>query len=251
MVGIMRIAGYMRVSTAGQIGEGHYGLDVQEETIRTYAEQNGHDLVYLFSDQGVSGAKLDRPGLQDLLDHADEFTAVVVAKTDRVARDLMAQLWIEKELLKRDVELISIAEPVRGRDPSNVLFRQILGAFAEFERNMITDRLSSGRRKKAKGGGYAGGNVPLGYRRVRQSKKMAVDPSKTATVRRCFELRDEGRTMADIASQLNTEGHTTARDKQFTPMQVKRILDNRDVYRGNYRYGGIESKGEHRPILAT
>jgi hypothetical protein len=80
---------------------------------------------------------------------------------------------------------------------------------------------------------------------------MTVDPAKIATVRRCFELRDEGRTMADVASQLNTEGHTTAQGKQFTPMQVKRILDNRDVYRGNYRYGGIESKGEHRPILAT
>jgi len=79
----------------------------------------------------VSGATLDRAGLQAMLTDAARggFQAVVVAKMDRLARDLMAQLWIEKEfqlwiekeLMKAGVEIVSVAEPFRGQDPANVL----------------------------------------------------------------------------------------------------------------------------------
>ena len=148
-----KAAGYLRVSGEGQIGEDKYGLAAQREAVETYAKAQGYEVAEWYVDEAISGATLDRPELTRLLNDAGgKFAFVIVAKMDRIARDLMAQLWIEKELLRGDVELISVAEPFRGQDPANVLFRQIIGAFAQFERARIAERMAGGRKQKARGG---------------------------------------------------------------------------------------------------
>lgn len=248
----MKAAAYIRVSTEAQADEDRFGLEAQKDTIETFAAREGIEITDWFIDPGVSGATLDRPGLQELLSaEAEAFDVVLMAKMDRVARDLMAQLWIEKELLRRGWELVSASEPFRGQDPANVLFRQIIGAFAQFEKARITERMSGGRRQKALRGGYAGGAPPMGYRAQRGSKVLRTDPKKAATVRRVFALRDAHRawTLAQIAEALNREGHTTTQGKRFQPTQVKRILDNRPLYEGRYTYLDIEAGGRHEAIL--
>lgn len=250
----MKAAAYVRVSTQDQAGEDRYGLAAQREAIENHARLNGIEIVCWYSDDGISGATLERPALRRLLSAAPEgkFSAVVVAKLDRVARDLMAQLYIEKELLKHDIEVLSAAEPFRGQDPANVLFRQIIGAFAQFEKARIAERLAGGRMEKARAGGYAGGCAPVGYQAERGAKRLEVDPEKAGTVRRVFDLRDENPTwsLSQIAAQLNQEGHTTARGTAFHKMQVKRILDRRALYEGRYVYAGVEAaNGQHTPIL--
>ena len=249
----MKAAAYIRVSTDGQVGEERFGLEAQRSDVQAFADAHGIEVVEWFEDAGVSGATLDRPGLGALLaaTAAGGFGAVLVAKMDRVARDLMAALWIEKELLKAGAEIVSVSEPFRGADPANVLFRQIIGAFAQFEKSRITERMSGGRKQKATRGGYAGGGVPMGYAAERGSKALTVDDDAARTVRRVFELRENApaASLREIAEALNTEGFTTTTGRPFSKVQVKRVLDRADFYRGAYQYAGIEAPGKHAAIL--
>jgi len=247
-----KAAGYLRVSTEGQIGEDRFGLEAQREAVEAYAKAEGYEVAEWYVDEAVSGATLDRPELTRLLNDAGgKFAFVLVAKMDRLARDLMAQLWIEKELLRGNVELISVAEPFRGQDPANVLFRQVIGAFAQFERARIAERMAGGRKQKARGGGYAGGGAPIGYTAEKGAKVLALDAEKAETVRRVFELADAnpGASLEALAGMLNAEGHTTAQGAIWRKMQVKRVLDRREFYAGTYTYAGIEAEGRHDAII--
>lgn len=248
-----RAVGYMRVSTEGQVGEDRLGFAAQREAIAQYAQAQGFEVVAWYSDEGLSGATLERPMLQALLDQAQGslFQAVIVAKMDRIARDLMAQLWIEKELLKRNVELVSAGEPFRGQDPANVLFRQVIGAFAQFETARIAERMTSGRRQKAALGGYAGGGAPTGYRVRRGGKTLELDPAGVELVTRTFALRElhADWTLQEIANRLNEEAFSGPRGGRMFPMQVKRILDRRAFYGGLYEYSGVQALGQHAAIL--
>jgi DNA invertase Pin-like site-specific DNA recombinase len=87
------------------------------------------EIVAWYGDEGVSGATLDRPEGQRMLTDAKRqtFQAVLVAKMDRIACDLRAQLESEKEQLMHEVEFVRAAGPFRGQDPSSVLGRQIIG----------------------------------------------------------------------------------------------------------------------------
>ena len=250
---MIKAAAYLRVSTEGQVGEDKFGLADQRSTIEAYACSQDFEIVAWYSDEGISGATLEREGLQALLRGAaaDEFNAVLVAKMDRIARDLMAQLWIEKELMRCNVELISAAEPFRGQDPANVLFRQIIGAFAQFEKARIAERLRGGRKQKAKTGGYSGGAAAIGYKNEKGSKFLDLDNEKAETVKRVFEIKEQypNWSLQTIADQLNAEGHTTAKGTNFKKMQVKRTLDRREFYAGNYSYAGIKANGQHKAII--
>jgi site-specific DNA recombinase len=149
---------------------------------------------------------------------------------------------------KSRAELISVSEPYIWNDPTQRLLLNIIMSFAEFEKSLITSRLSSGRKTKARQGGYAGGKEPIGYNECRGSKALIVDEDKVVMVRRVFELRDTmpNSSLRKIANTLNSEGHTTKEGRQFYPMQVKTILDRRAIYEGCYRYLGIESEGQHQ-----
>lgn len=246
-------SGYIRVSTENQIGEDRFGIAAQKEAIETFCAASGMEIDKWYYDEGVSGATMDRPGLQELLADASngQVKALIVAKMDRIARDLMAQLWIEKELLKHEVEIISAGEPFRGQDPANVLFRQIIGAFAQFEKSRISERMSGGRRQKAKKGGYAGGRAAFGYKAKKGSKRLELDPDKAYTVKRVFEIKSNtsGISLREIAEILNEEGHTTAMGNHFTALQVKRILERKPLYEGKYVYSGITALGQHEAII--
>lgn len=249
----MRTAGYLRVSTENQAEEDRFGLPDQRTAVEAFARNQRLELVDWYVDDGVSGSTLERPQLQRLLNDARKsaFEMVLVAKMDRLARDLMTQLWIEKELLRFDVELVSVGEPFRGQDPANVLFRQIIGAFAQFEKARITERMSGGRKQKARCGGYAGGGAPYGYVARRGWGRLVPEWKRSETVKRLFALRRAHPrwSLQILAEALNAEGHTTTQGKRFCRMQVKRILDRRAFYRGVYRYAGIEAPGKHQAIL--
>ncbi len=246
----MKSAAYLRVSTENQTAEDRYGMDAQRHAINEYCRAKGIEIIAWYEDPGISGSTLDRPGLQQLLSDAGqgEFKQVIVAKMDRVARDLYTSLFIEKQLLIHDVPIISISEPVSGNDPMQTAFRQMMGVFAELEKSMITARLSGGRKQKARAGGYAGGGVSLGYKVKRDQKVIELDPAKIDTVKRIFELK-EGRTLQQIADRLNEEGHRTAQGSEFRPTQVMRILKKESFYQGKYNYSGIEADGQHKSII--
>jgi DNA invertase Pin-like site-specific DNA recombinase len=249
----MRAAAYLRVSTDGQVGEDKYGLAAQRQAVSEYAEANGIEIVQWYSDEGFSGAVLDRPALQSLLSDATHFHfyTVLVARTDRIARDLFIQLWVEKELSKHNVQIFSVGEPFHGSDPMTVAFRQMAGVFAELEKHRIRERMSAGRKQKARGGGYAGGGAPLGYYTERGGRALRLDEEKVETVRRIFELHHEHPEwkLDYVAAALNSEGHTTANGKAFTRVQVWRVLKREEFYKGKYFYSGVSAQGKHTPIL--
>ena len=247
-------AAYIRVSTSNQLGEDKYGLDAQRDAITAYAERNGITIVEWYADEGISGGTLDRPALQQMLKNASDgwFQQVLVAKTDRIARDLYISLFVEKELKVSGVELISVTEPLSGDDPLTSAFRQMTGVFAELEKNMITWRLSGGRKAKAKTGGYAGGGAAIGYKAERGSKVLHLDKAKAGTVRKVFELRQKypDWTLQRIADNMNENGYSTAQGTEFKRMTVKRILDREALYSGKYVYAGIEAEeGKQTAIL--
>jgi site-specific DNA recombinase len=251
----MNAIGYIRVSTEGQNGGDSFGLETQRDAIIKYCGANGLDLANIFEDPAFSGSlpPLERPGLHALLDalKAEDITQVIVTRLDRLARDTMLSLWLMKEIKKLGAELVSIAEPGRWEDPNQKLLLTMVAAFAEFEKSLITSRLSSGRKTKARQGGYSGGKAPIGYKAERGHKALILDEEKASTVKRVFELRDTkpDASLQKIADILNVEGLTTKEGKPFHPMQVKRILDRQAFYEGTYRYSGVEVDGQHQAIL--
>ncbi len=211
--------------------------------------------VQINEDPAFSGSlpPLERPGLHALLEALKEgdIQQVVVTRLDRLARDTMLSLWLLKEIKKLGAELVSIGEPGRWEDPTQKLLLTMVAAFTEFEKSLIASRLSSGRKTKARQGGYAGGKAPIGYKAERGGKALTLDEEKASTVRRVFELRaaKPDASLKKIADMLNVEGFTTKEDKAFHPMQVKRILDRKTFYEGTYRYSGVEVNGQHKTIL--
>ena len=251
----MRAVGYVRVSTENQNGADSFGLETQRDTIIKYCTANDLELAQIYEDPAFSGSlpPLERPGLHALLESlkAGYIQQVVVTRLDRLARDTMLSLWLMKEIKKLGAELVSIAEPGRWEDPTQKLLLTMVAAFAEFEKSLIASRLSSGRKTKARQGGYAGGKAPIGYKAERGGKALTLDEEKASTVRRVFELRDTkpDASLKKIADMLNAEGYTTKEGKSFHPMQVKRILDRHALYEGNYKYSGIETTGKHPRII--
>lgn len=247
----MNVIGYIRVSTDGQLGEDKFGLEAQKEQIIAYCAKNGMNIIDWYSDEGESGAKY-RPGFDKIV--YGEVTnppceAVVVAKSDRVARDINVYFYYQGALLRKNIQLISITEDFGQFG----VFANMLKAFtltvAEMERENIMKRTSGGRVIKAAKGGYSGGQPPMGYRV--QDGKLVINPEEADVVRFIFKQKFAGHTMLSTVDALNEAGFTTRRGKKFVISTVQSIWNNERTYRGEYRYGkdGEWVKGEHEPIL--
>lgn len=249
----MKVAAYLRVSTDGQIGEDKFGLDVQLTTIQKYCAEHGHTLTTIFRDEGESGAKT-RPGFDAIvydttLPDQLPYEAIVVAKSDRVARDINIYFYYKMLLRKRNLQLISIAEDFGQFG----IFASMLEAFtlcvAEMERENINKRTSGGRALKASRGGFSGGRAPMGY--MIKDKQLVINPDEAKVVRRIFYEHDRnGCKLEDIANILNREGYRSRSTKPFSISTVHSILQNRRTYEGFYHYSGSDwVKGQHEAIL--
>ena len=247
----MNVIAYIRVSTDNQCGEDRFGLDVQRSAINEYCAKNDMTVIKWVADEGESGAK-ERPGFDEIV-YGDvtnpPFEAVVVAKSDRVARDINIYYYYKMMLRKKDIQLISVTEDFGQFG----VFANMLEAFtlcvAEMERENITRRTAGGRKIKAASGGYSGGKAPMGY--CVQNGELIINEEEAKIVRRVFELRDSGTVLLKIVDILNQEGYRTRNGSQFVLSTVQSILNNRKTYEGYYHYGkdGEWVKGRHEPIL--
>lgn len=245
------VIAYIRVSTDGQCGEDKFGLDVQREQITEYCARNDMNILKWFMDEGESGAK-ERPGFDEIV-YGDvsnpPYEAVIVAKSDRVARDINIYYYYKMLLIKKDVKLISIAEDFGQFG----VFANMLEAFtlcvAEMERENITKRTSSGRKVKASKGGYSGGRPPYGYSPL--NGKLVIVPEEAEVVRYIIGAKDSGVTYQAICDHLNAEGKTNRSGSKFSISTVQVIVENKPLYQGMYRYGKDAEwvEGEHEPIL--
>src|SRR3954467_5512134 len=166
----MRAAIYARVSTERQ--ERQQTIDSQLAALRAWAEAQGHSLVekHVFRDEGYSGSRLDRPGLDGLRDAVRDAAIDVVAvlSPDRLARKYAYQVLLLEEFRRAGCEVAFLQRPISD-DPNDQLLLQIQGAIAEYERAVMGERFRRGKLQKAREGHYQCGRAPYGYRYVPRS----------------------------------------------------------------------------------
>lgn len=228
--GPLRLVGYLRVSTEGQVTDG-FGLEVQEEAVRLWISNHGHQLVAICKDEARSGKKdlTERLGLAEALVHlsAKRADGIVVFKLDRLARDLVLQEQLLREIWQTGGEVFSTAGGegnIRNDpdDPSRKLIRQVLGAVSEYERDMIVLRLQRGRALKGAKGGYAFGSPHFGV--LAEDGALRQAPAEQAVVDRILQLHSTGASLREIAAALEHEGRSAKRGDRWYPMTVRRVI---------------------------
>ncbi|MDP4093571.1 MAG: recombinase family protein [Bacillota bacterium] len=257
-----KVVGYIRVSTQGQVKDG-YSLQYQVEEIKIYCRNNNLELLKIYKDKGISGAKVDeddltieREGLQEMLADLqnENVEYVVVLNTSRLWRSDLVKVLIQRELKKHDVDVNSIEQPnysIYNHDPNDFLVNGMLELLDQYQRLEIALKLSRGRKKKAQNGGYAGGRCAFGYLAQKSQKKLQVNEEQAEVVRFIFAVKNEHPTysLSKIADRANIKGYRTSQDKLFTKVQIQRILKREDFYKGIYKYGQIQAVGEHTAIM--
>ena len=249
-----KVIGYVRVSTEEQTRG--YGLDIQREKIETYCTLYNLGKVEILEDD-TTGKTLNRPGLQKVLEEtrSGNVAKVVVFKADRLTRKLRDLLAIiEDEFELHNVAFISVSEQFDTSTPTGKAFLQMLGTFAELERNTIVYRTTSGRIEKARQGGLACGSTPLGYANIGGDlQKIAAE---VEIVKAIFAMRADGLSYLAIAKILNEDGIATKRGGKWYAATIKYILNNPkyqgvNIYCFDIKEFGINERTHHtNPSLA-
>ena len=247
------VVAYCRVSTDGQAQDDKFGIESQKEIIMNYCKAHDMQISEWYVDEGESGVKESRPALDELLFGEVKnppVKAVIVAKSDRMARDIKLYFYYMMLLEKKDIHLISATEEVVNDDTGlGNVYRSLMMFVAEQERKNITRRTSGGRKVKAASGGYSGGRPPMGYKV--DNGRLVIDEEEAKVVRYIFERKHSGKTMISTVDALNENGFKSRSGKKFVISTVQSIWNNEKVYRGWYRYGkdGEWVKGQQEPIL--
>jgi DNA invertase Pin-like site-specific DNA recombinase len=178
---------YMRVSTKGH-GQ---NTDTQAVALREYAERRGFDVVE-YRDEGVSGIKDRRPALDRLMKdaRARKLDAVAVTRYDRFGRSLQHLVTALNEFNGLGVDFISVGDSIDTSTPAGKMIFGVLGAFAEFERNIIRER------------------VTMGLSRARKEGKTLGRPKVIVDRERVKELHKAGKSIRTIAAELNLNRQT-------------------------------------------
>ena len=257
----MEVALYARVSTSQQQHEGT--IESQRRSLQHHIQHHGWSLLpeHEYIDDGISGARLDRPALDRLRDatRCGEFDAVVILSPDRLARNYAHQWLLIEEFEKMHTPLIFLQNPF-GDSPQGKLLTQMQGMIAEYERAQIAERTRRGRLEKARHGAFMPwAYTCYGYRylpkRYGCAPQVMIDPVEAAVVRDIYRaLVEEQLSCRQITKRLNAAKTPTPTGKNvvWQPATVRNILTNR-VYTGQARYNYRQpvlpqsrKKGKHR-----
>jgi DNA invertase Pin-like site-specific DNA recombinase len=205
-----RAVAYLRVSTDGQTESG-LGLAAQQSAIAAAAARHGLTVTETFIDAGVSGALelKDRPGLFAAVEALKRGDTLIIAKRDRLGRDVVAVAMIERLIERKGCRVLSAAgEGTEANDPSAILQRRILDAFAEYERLIIGARTKAALKAKRQRGERAG-NVPYGFTLADDGRTLIEQPAERQTLDTIRQLRASGASLRAVAETLNARGSTT------------------------------------------
>lgn len=227
----MKVVAYVRVSTAGQVSDG-YGLSIQEKAVRAWAKANGHRIVRLVREEGVSGAKeaVDRPGLSEALTLIQDGTAegLLIPRLDRLARSVTVQEATLAFVWRHGGKVFAadsgdIAED--QDDPYRIAMREMAGVFAGLERRIIVKRLKDGRAAKESAGRKAVGAYAYGTHGVGEGRERDAgsNPAEAAAHARILDLRRASKSYREICEALDSEGFHPRRAERWQPMVVRAI----------------------------
>jgi site-specific DNA recombinase len=234
-----RTALYARVSSPRQAQT--QTIEQQLERLHAELEQRGLTVApeHIFRDDALSGAKLNRPGLERLRDQITlhEIDLVLITAPDRLARKYVHQVLLIEEFEKRGCRVEFVERPM-SNDPHDQLLLQIRGAVAEYERSLISERMRRGRLAKLKAGVLLPWTrAPYGYRvdpmRPRNPAGVRLEPNEAAIVQQIFTwYLEEGTTLLMVFERLRTAQIPSPKGwSVWVPSSIRRILKN-EVYIG-------------------
>ena len=248
----LRCAVYTRKSSEEGLDMEFNSLDAQREACEAFiASQRAEGWVLVrdrYDDGGISGGTLERPALKRLVADIQEglVDVVVVYKIDRLSRSLIDFTKLVEVFDANDVTFVSVTQSFNTTTSMGRLTLNILLSFAQFEREVIGERIRDKVAASRKRGMWMGGYVPLGYD-VRE-RKLVVNDAEAALVRRIFKGFVETESCTKLVQILRAEGATTKRGRPLTKSDVYRILSNR-VYLGEAVHKGTAYPGEHDAIV--
>lgn len=237
----MRCALYIRVSTEEQAAHG-YSLAEQREACRSRALELGAREILEFADEGVSGATLERSGLDALREavRLEGIDCLVVRDPDRLSRRLAHQLLLTEEFEKKGVRFEFLDFDWKDT-PEGRLFYSIKGAVSEYEREKIRERMVRGKLQKARQGGIPVCFDVYGYHYDPETGMVGVYKKEAEMVLRIFTwYTTEDIGVGGIANRLNDMGVPTRRRKGPWHRQVVRQILANPVYLGEWRYGKMD-----------
>ena len=248
----MRCAVYTRKSVEEGLEMEFNSLDAQREAGEAFiASQRANGWVCLpdrYDDGGFSGGNMNRPALKKLLADAEagKIDIIVVYKIDRLSRSICDFAELSKNFDKWNVAFVSVTQDINTSTSSGRMMLNILMTFAQFEREVIAERVRDKMAASRKKGKWVGGSVPIGYRVV--DKKLVVDEATAPIVQRIFRRYLEIQSPKLIAKELNDDGITTLLGKKWDKAHIYRILNNY-TYIGEVYYGNQRWPGEHKGII--
>jgi site-specific DNA recombinase len=231
----MRVGIYARVSTDTQQARATIGSQLQ--TLRNRIAAEGEELIEEFIDDGYSGARLDRPGLDRLRDAAETgaIDAIWCLSPDRLARSYAYQILILDEFARYQVP-VRFADAPPLDDPQGRLLVQIQGVIAEHERAKFAERGRRGKLYRSRAGEVLATKIPYGYRRVPRgpdgAAHLIIHEPEAAVVRRIFADFLAGDSLRHLAVTLSAEGIASPEGKRVWRLStICRLLRN-EAYAG-------------------
>ncbi|MED0670607.1 recombinase family protein [Aneurinibacillus aneurinilyticus] len=226
----MRAVIYKRVSVLRNHIDGT-SLDVQHERLEAYAKAHGWDVVGVYEDAGISGKDTNRPQLQRMLQDAEKgvFEVILVYKLDRLSRSVSDFHQLANFLDSHKIALVSVTQHLDTSSPTGRLLRNILVDFANFERELITERIMDNKLHRATEGKWNGGHAPLGYKLV--NKKLELVPEEAAQVREVYDLYLTNKLSMRKIAKMTGIGFS----------RIELILTN-PIYAGKLAYGKTKYK---------
>ncbi|MBW2567705.1 MAG: recombinase family protein [Deltaproteobacteria bacterium] len=219
----MKAVGYIRVSTEGQAKDG-VSLDNQRKRIKTYCQYKDFELVEIIEDAGISGGiNKARGGFINLLDRTEQrgLDVIILYSLERLSRDMLTLLALERLLDEYDVELHTIEGQIDTSTPDGFMSFAMRAFLGEMERRQVKYRTKKAMEHK-KANGEVVGTIPFGCRR--EGKELIPDLNEQAIIDIVNELYERDTRLVDIVRSLNDQGKRTRTGKPWTPTQVKRLI---------------------------
>ena len=262
-----RCAIYCRKSTEDGLEQEFNSLDAQREAgeayIRSQKTEGWECLPTQYSDGGFSGGNMDRPGLRQLLAdiEAGEIDCVVVYKVDRLSRSLLDFARMMEAFEKHNVSFVSVTQQFNTTHSMGRLTLNVLLSFAQFEREIIGERIRDKIAAQARRGRWTGGRPVLGYDvdRSGPSPKLVLNPDEATRVREIFDLYVRLGSLFPVLEELErrqwrNKGWTTKKGQRIAAPKFDRsnlysLLCN-PIYLGKIKHKSQIYDGIHEPIIS-
>jgi len=247
---IKNCAIYTRVSTDIQAEKEFSSCEAQEEKIKSFIQsQNNWQVFKVYSDAGYTGANTNRPALQELLEDIkqNKIDIILAYKIDRLTRSPKDFYQLIEVFDKYETDFISITERFDTSTPAGRLLRNIMLTFAQFERELTSERTKDKLLERVKKGMWNGGHTPFGYER--KNKRLIINKKEAEIIRLIFETYFETSSITEVYDFLKENNIKNRQGNLFGKPAIAFLLRNL-VYAGRVKFAGQIYQGIHQPIIS-